>query len=265
MLDVIRQKGHRGRPVLVYIHGGAWSHGDKQKRTMPTCYHFASHENWVVLNINYRLAPKFNLHDMVVDVKRAIVWAKRNAHVHGGDANFIAIAGGSAGAHLASIAALTPNWAEFKPGFEQLDTRVQACCPIYPPVNHVRTNQFWKSWFLQTVVQIPDDEYQKRHGKSIEDWCDPANILAQIGVEKRRESVPPFFIIHGEFDTLVQAQHVRDFVHDLRQGNTVPIGYLELTATHHGFDVAFSPKTQYANWAAGVALSQVYKLKQQRG
>ncbi|KAJ3228920.1 hypothetical protein HDU81_005791 [Chytriomyces hyalinus] len=51
MLDIIRQKEHCGRPVLVYIHGGAWSHGDKRKRTMPTCYHFASHENWVVLNI----------------------------------------------------------------------------------------------------------------------------------------------------------------------------------------------------------------------
>ncbi|KAJ3223019.1 hypothetical protein HDU81_009463 [Chytriomyces hyalinus] len=51
-LDVVRRKkDFWNRPVLVYVHGGAWAYGDKQKRIMPTCYHFASNENWVVLNI----------------------------------------------------------------------------------------------------------------------------------------------------------------------------------------------------------------------
>ncbi|KAI8841890.1 Alpha/Beta hydrolase protein [Chytriomyces cf. hyalinus JEL632] len=261
-LDVVRRKkDFWNRPVLVYVHGGAWAYGDKQKRIMPTCYHFASNENWVVLNINYRLAPKFNLHDMVVDVKRVIAWAKKNAHVHGGDPSFIAIAGGSAGAHLVSIAALTQNWAEFQPGFESADTSVQACYPIYPPVGHVRTNQFWKSWFMQKVVRISDAEYKQKYGRSVEDWCDPANLLAKMSVTERRGVVPPFFIVQGTFDTLARVHHVRNFVQDLNQGNAVGVGYLELPETHHAFDVAFSPRTQYVNWAAGSALNQVYKLK----
>ncbi len=63
--------------------------------------------------------------DHIVDVKEAIVWVKENIHEYGGDGNVIVIAGGSAGGHLASLAALTPDFPAFQPGFETKDTRLQ--------------------------------------------------------------------------------------------------------------------------------------------
>ena len=63
--------------------------------------------------------------DHIVDVKTAICWVKDNIAQYGGNPNMIVIAGGSAGGHLAALAALTPHHAEFQPGFEQRDTSVQ--------------------------------------------------------------------------------------------------------------------------------------------
>ena len=59
-------------------------------------------------------------------VKRALAWVKQHIAEYGGDPDFIAITGGSAGGHLSSLAALTPNYPQFQPGFEDADTRVQA-------------------------------------------------------------------------------------------------------------------------------------------
>ena len=58
-------------------------------------------------------------------MKRAIVWAKHHVAQYGGDPAMIVVGGGSAGGHLAALAALTPNVAEFQPGFEKEDTAVQ--------------------------------------------------------------------------------------------------------------------------------------------
>ncbi|KAI8608920.1 Alpha/Beta hydrolase protein [Chytriomyces sp. MP71] len=259
-LDIVRRKsGYHKRPVLIYVHGGAWTMGDKQQRTMPTCWHFAAEENWVVLNINYRLGTKFNLYDMVVDIKRAIRWAKQNSHIHGGDSSFIAISGGSAGAHLALIAALTPNWSDFQPGFESVDTRVRACFAIYPPVGHVHTNQPWKKWFMEHIVQIPDDVYRSRFGRGVEDWADPSCLLARLSLQERKESVPPIFVAHGSYDAVASVRHMRSFVEEARREGGVAIGYLELPRTPHAYDIAYTPKTMYANWAGARALTAVHE------
>ncbi|OOK65057.1 alpha/beta hydrolase fold family protein [Mycobacterium kansasii] len=51
----------------------------------------------------------------IVDVKRALAWVKENIAAYGGDPDFVAISGGSAGGHLSALAALTPNEPRFQP------------------------------------------------------------------------------------------------------------------------------------------------------
>jgi hypothetical protein len=125
-LDVIRHSTkYKSRPILLYIHGGAWIFGDKRShfkagRTMPICWYFASVAHYVVINVNYRLADRANLFDMLLDLKRCIRWIKQNAHIHGGDPDFITVSGGSAGGHLAALIALTANEKVFQPGLEFL-------------------------------------------------------------------------------------------------------------------------------------------------
>ncbi len=69
----------------------------------------------------------------LIDVKRAIAWVKEHIAEYGGDTDRIVITGGSAGGHLSSLAALTPNAPEYQPAFEHVDTSVMACIDFYGP------------------------------------------------------------------------------------------------------------------------------------
>ena len=83
------------------------------------------------MTANYALSPKATFPDHLIDVKRALAWVKEHIAEYGGDPGYVVISGGSAGGHLSSLAALTPNRPEYQPGFEAVDTTVQACVPFY--------------------------------------------------------------------------------------------------------------------------------------
>src|SRR3984957_1520209 len=108
-------------PVLIQVPGGAWSVNGKR----PQAYTLMSRMvelGWICVSINYSKSPRSTFPAHLIDVKRAIAWVRENIADYGGDPDFIAITGGSAGGHLASLAALTPNDPQFQPGFEDADT-----------------------------------------------------------------------------------------------------------------------------------------------
>lgn len=117
-------------PVLFQIPGGAWTLGNKRGQAHPLMSHLAE-LGWICVAINYRHSPRNTWPAHIIDVKRALAWVKGHIAEYGGDPEFIAITGGSAGGHLSALAALTPNDPEFQPGFEDADTRVQAAVPFY--------------------------------------------------------------------------------------------------------------------------------------
>jgi len=100
-LDVIVPAGEPPYPVIVYIHGGGWHFGDK-KSPERICKCFA-HQDYIVFNINHRLAPRHDVREQPGDVGRAVLWARKNAGRYGGDAGRLFLAGESSGAHLASL------------------------------------------------------------------------------------------------------------------------------------------------------------------
>ena len=118
-LDVYRRRDHPGRaPTLIHVHGGSWMHGRKERQAKPLTWHLAQ-EGWVVVSINYRLSPKATFPDHVDDVKAAVAWVRGHASEIGADPDFLVLTGGSAGGHLAALAALDP------------ESRVQGCVPHY--------------------------------------------------------------------------------------------------------------------------------------
>lgn len=114
--------------MLIQVPGGAWALNGRR----PQAYTLMSRMvqlGWICVSIDYSKSPRSAFPAHLIDVKRAIAWVRENIADYGGDPDFIAITGGSAGGHLASLAALTPNDPDFQPGFEDADTTVQAVAP----------------------------------------------------------------------------------------------------------------------------------------
>ena len=132
LLDIFRPLAGRdgGYPVLLQIHGGGWILGSKNEQGQPLMHHLAE-RGWLCVAINYRLSPKATFPDHIIDVKKAIAWIRANIARYGGNPDFIAVTGGSAGGHLTALAALSADEAAWQPGFEEVDTTVQAAVPFY--------------------------------------------------------------------------------------------------------------------------------------
>ena len=131
-LDVYRPRGEvAGAPILLQIHGGAWTIGSKEQQGRPLMKYLAE-RGWGLLRDQLPgSGSKFRFPDFLIDCKRALAWIREHAHEYGGDPGFVAVTGGSAGGHLSSLVALTSGDARFQPGFEDADTSIQAAVPFY--------------------------------------------------------------------------------------------------------------------------------------
>jgi acetyl esterase/lipase len=92
--------------AVVYLHGGAWCALDKDAGTRPLFRHLAA-QGHVIMDVAYRLFPETDLPGMVADTKRALAWVKDHAANLQIRPDRIVVAGGSAGGHLALLAAST--------------------------------------------------------------------------------------------------------------------------------------------------------------
>ena len=127
-------------------------YGDKAGQAVPLMLHMAR-LGWICCSVSYRLSPKATYPDHIIDCKAALAWIKANIGDHGGDADFIAVTGGSAGGHLTALLALTPNDPAFQPGFESSDTQVQAAVPFYGVFDWTDRDQLQHNPGLQTVLE----------------------------------------------------------------------------------------------------------------
>lgn len=92
------------RPVMVWVHGGAWVAGDKARPAM--VQHKVLHwvpRGWLVVSLNYRLLPRATPLQQADDVAQALDVVQRQVHRWGGDAARVVLAGHSTGAHLAAL------------------------------------------------------------------------------------------------------------------------------------------------------------------
>jgi acetyl esterase/lipase len=131
LLDLYRGRSHRsGRPTVIYLHGGAFRFGSKRFGARHLLHRLAG-AGWLCVSANYRLTSAAESPDPVIDVKRVIAWVREHGREYGADPAATFLAGSSAGAHLASLAALTPNDPTFQPGFEDVDTSVAGAITLY--------------------------------------------------------------------------------------------------------------------------------------
>jgi len=238
-LDIYRPRNlpAAGCPVLLQIHGGAWMIGNKEQQALPLMYQMASH-GWICVAINYRLSPSVSFPAHLLDCKAALAWIRNHGAEYGMNPDFVAVTGGSAGGHLSSLIGLTANRPELQPGFEDVDTSVQACVPFYGVYDfmnrhgaHPNGEVFRKFIEDRVMHRSPGDDPQL--------W-DLASPITQIHAD-----LPPFMVIHGSLDSLAPVAEARLFAEKLRASSHNPVVYLELKGAEHAFEIMHSPRTEH--------------------
>lgn len=238
-VDRYRRRGSNGSaPALVQVHGGGWTGGRRGWQGRPLMHRLAA-AGWVVFDVDYRLSPEATFPDQLLDVKRAIAWVRAGAAEHGVDPSFIAVTGGSAGGHLVALAALTGNDPVYQRGFEEGDTSVQACLPVYG-VHDLLDDDGRPKWpYLAThVLKVAPEQ-------------DPEAWRRASPVRCARPDRPPFLVSHGGSDSLVHPSESRRLVSALRESGGPPVGYAEFPGATHGFDSLHSWRGE--RYAAGAA------------
>lgn len=96
-------------PLIIYIHGGGWSIGDKGRGGTTKATHFTK-GGYAFASLNYRLVPDVTVEQQGADVAAAIAYLRANAQMLGVDGDRMVIMGHSAGAHLAALVSSDPAY-----------------------------------------------------------------------------------------------------------------------------------------------------------
>jgi acetyl esterase/lipase len=241
-------------PVLLQVPGGAWAIGMRRPQAYPLLSHLAD-RGWVCVSIDYRVSPRHTWPDHIVDVKRALAWIRENIADYGGDPEFVAISGGSAGGHLCSLAALTADDPQWQPGFEDADTSVVAAVPIYGRYDWFTSKGSGRKEFIAFLQKFVVKKSFAEHRQVYEDAS---------SIRRLRPDAPPFFILHGQDDSIIPVAEAREFTEALRGVSTSTVAYAEIPHAQHAFDFYYgSPRAHYTAQAVETFLSWVHATRKQ--
>ena len=252
LLDVWRRDDLPAEPapVLLFVPGGAWVHGSRMLQGYALMSHLAE-LGWVCLSIDYRVAPHHVWPAHLTDVKTAIAWARANVDRFGGDRDFVAIAGTSAGGHLAALAGLTANNPEMQAELpEGSDTSVDAVVGIYGRYDWVDRSTPERERFVNFLERVVVRRRIDKHPEIFR----KASPIAWVHAD-----APPFLVVHGTGDSVIPVAQARAFVDELRAVSEAPVGYIELPGAGHAFDMTDGARTGAAATAIGLFCNHVHR------
>lgn len=249
-LDVYRPRdGRNGCPVLLQVHGGAWVLGSKNEQGIPLMLQMAS-RGWICVSVDYRLSPHATFPDHLIDLKQALRWIREEGPKYGANPDFIAVTGGSAGGHLSALVALTANDPALQPGFADVDTSVRACVPFYGVYDFTDRHGVYRH---RGLAEILEKRVMKAAKHEAPEAYESASPLSRVHAD-----APPFFVIHGDKDTLVPVAEARNFCATLRELSRNPVAYAEIPGAQHAFEIFPSLRTTFVIHGVERFLGYVY-------
>lgn len=207
--------------VLVYVHGGSFTSGDKRKGSGVLDIPAMTSRGYAVAAINYRLMPDHPFPAEVKDAKCAIRFLRAHAEEYHLRTEKVGIWGGSAGGHLAAMVGLTGGAADLETGqYPEQTSRVDAVVEMFGPTDLSMRMGFLQRLLLRRAFGTDDTQSELLRRAS------PVHYV--------RPDAPPFLILHGEQDSAVpfeQAQSLYDKLHGA--GNAVSL--LAVKNANHNF------------------------------
>ncbi|GIG87878.1 hypothetical protein Pen02_28140 [Plantactinospora endophytica] len=200
------------RAGIVLFHGGALREGSADGLA-PHCRKLASRGIFAV-SAGYRLLGRgaASIDDCIADVRRAVEQFGRLAAVRGLEAPHLASGGSSAGAHLATVAAMTPEASTTAP-----EPGIAAVVGLNPAGLNLRSFE---------------PEVQRRLEQQV--GIAAGRLTEYSLIEFVRPGNPPMQIHHGTHDEVEPIDSVRQFRDAMvRSGNECTL--LEYEHAEHGF------------------------------
>lgn len=222
-LDLYYPKKTAGKlPVTVYVHGGGWQNGDKKMGAGAMAIGELIKRGYLVVSINYRLAPAHKFPAQIEDVKCAIRFLRAHSKDYNLDPKRIGVWGSSAGGHLVALLGTTDAKAglEGKGGWPDQSSRVQAVVDLFGPADLTVEFPGGNARIAQTVfgARSTKDEVMKR--------ASPVTYVSRDD--------PPFLILHGESDLLVPLSQ-SEILHERLKKAGVQSKLVVVKNAGHGF------------------------------
>lgn len=218
-----------GRPAIVWIHGGGWT-GGTLEALMPHARYMAA-RGAVGINVEYRLLKPAgpSLADCIADCKSAVRFIRTHATELGIDPRRIAVAGESAGGHLAAAVATLD-------GFDEAgeDTKVSArpdALILLNPVLDLTEGNWIRSALGGSALAdrtspLPDSPESIAFARSLSP------------IFHAKPGVPPTLLMHVREDVVVPWTQAQRFADALKEaGNRCDLLLLEKKG--HAFGIAF--------------------------
>ena len=217
------EQGHR--PLVVFIHGGAWMIGDKAwirggtHMQLEQFLQLLLRNGYAVASLNYRLVPEGVFPAPIHDVKAAVRYLRAHAHELGINPERIGVAGESAGAHLAQLLAVSADQPSLEGdlGNAAFSSRVKAAVSYYgiADVRRLageRIDQGCKNPWVYDPNKPNEAEYGLLGGGNLDTPERQQQALLASPIHYVSTDDPPMLLLHGRQDCVVavvqsQAMH----------------------------------------------------------
>jgi pectinesterase len=198
--------------IVMIVHGGGWSGGDKHK-DISVLFEPLNRANLTWFSINYRLAPTNHWPACLEDVQTAIRWVKAHATEYKGNPQHLAVLGYSAGGQLACLAAV----------LARDDTRVQAVVGLAPPTDMVADTER-RGGLSKSLQMLFGRETVDEQARALLKEMSPINFV--------KPGLPPFLLIQGDADKTVPYDQTLQFQAKLKENN-VPCELVTVKGAPH--------------------------------
>jgi len=227
-LDLYMPENETNPPLILWIHGGAWLYGDRKSPIML----WQVDRGYALASIEYRLTGQAIFPAHIIDCKDALIYLRQNAEKYGYDASRIAVAGDSAGGHLAALMGTSASQADWEP--EGADCSVQAVVDYYGPTT------LGKEWagLSESGSSLAEADCQSQTlGAYVLSKQGMARAAAADPITYINGTEPPFLIIHGDADDVVPYRQ-SIYLRDALEAAGVPTAMHRVFGGGHGFGCA---------------------------
>ena len=203
-LDLLipKETGKEPLPVIVYIHGGAWNHGEKKWPLYRMVDYVASGEYAAVM-VGYRLSGEAQWPAQIHDCKAAIRWVRANAKRLGLDADRIGVMGDSAGGHLVAMLGTSGDVSDMDGELglhTDVSSRVSCVVDYYGPTDFLHLYRTAPEG-AGTDQDVAYPTVASLLGAPIREVPEKAASASPITYVTAGD--PPFLILHGTADPVV--------------------------------------------------------------